>query len=180
MKNSASVTFLCQTEHIVIKLLLQPLLCTRQRVYYICVFQRSMQANRNITLCQKKTPVYKLSRSKVLKTQQICHYKHATKTSGPLLLYSTGVDFSSRNNFANLSSFAKAFVPVQSIVPCCLVISNKQLFPLGIFCFFHVNLMCIMCIHCQQNVWCNLDIPTAICLKRFSKLEETLTCAMQS
>ena len=34
------------------------------------------------------------------------------------LLYNTGVDFSSRNNFANLGSFAKVSVPVQCIIPC--------------------------------------------------------------
>ena len=45
-------------------------------------------------------------------TQQICHYRHTTKTSG-LLLYSTGGDFSSRYNFANLGFFAKLSVPVK-------------------------------------------------------------------
>ena len=34
-----------------------------------------------------------------------------------LLLYSTCVDFNSRNSFANLGSFAKGSVPVQSIIP---------------------------------------------------------------
>ena len=33
------------------------------------------------------------------------------------LLYNTGVDFISRNNFANLGSFAKFSVPVQSVIP---------------------------------------------------------------
>ena len=51
------------------------------------------------------------------KTQQICHYIHATKTRELFLLYNTGVDFSSSNNFANLGSFAKVSVPVASIIP---------------------------------------------------------------
>ena len=52
------------------------------------------------------------------KTQQICHYRHATKTSGICLLYSTGINLSLRNKFANLRSFAKVSVPVQFIIPC--------------------------------------------------------------
>ena len=43
--------------------------------------------------------------------------RHARKTSELFLLYDTGVDFSSRNNFANLGLFAKVSVPVQSIIP---------------------------------------------------------------
>ena len=34
------------------------------------------------------------------------------------LLHNTGVDFSSRNNFANLCSFAKDSVPVESNIHC--------------------------------------------------------------
>ena len=65
----------------------------------------------------QKMLIYKLSRSKAPKTQQICHYRHATKTSGLFLLYSTGVNSSSRNNFANLGSLANVSVSVQSIIP---------------------------------------------------------------
>ena len=36
------------------------------------------------------------------------------------MLYDTGVDFSSRNNFANLGSFATVSVPVGSIIPWSL------------------------------------------------------------
>ena len=54
------------------------------------------------------------------KTQQICHYRHARKTSGPFLLSDTGVDFSFRNNFANVGFFAKVSVPVESIISCLL------------------------------------------------------------
>ena len=40
------------------------------------------------------------------------------KNQWTFLLYDTGVDFSSRNNSANLGSFAKVSVPVKSIIPC--------------------------------------------------------------
>ena len=49
--------------------------------------------------------------------QQICNYRHARKTSEPFLLYNASVDFSCRNNFANLSSSAKVSVPVEPITP---------------------------------------------------------------
>ena len=29
-----------------------------------------------------------------------------------------GIDFSSRNSFANLGSLAKVYVPAQSLIPC--------------------------------------------------------------
>ena len=59
-----------------------------------------------------------LSHRKAPKTQQICHYKHATKTSGLFLLYGASVGFNFRNNFANFGSFAKVSVPLQFIIPC--------------------------------------------------------------
>ena len=71
------------------------------------IFQRSMQADRKMSLARKKRPF-----TSYPKTQQMCHYKQATKPSGLLLLYAPDVDFSSRNNFANLDSFAKVSVPV--------------------------------------------------------------------
>ena len=40
-----------------------------------------MQTNRNIHLCQEKAPIYKLSRSKAPKTQQICGYRNTRKTN---------------------------------------------------------------------------------------------------
>ena len=46
------------------------------------------------------------------KTQQICHYRHTRKASGLFLLYDTGVDFISRNDFVNSGSFAKVSLPV--------------------------------------------------------------------
>ena len=63
-----------------------------------------------------KELIYKLSRSKTLKTQQICYYRHAKKPV-IFLLYNTSVNFNARNNFANLGSFAKVSVPVQSVIP---------------------------------------------------------------
>ena len=66
----------------------------------LSAFQRSMQANRNINLWEGKAPVYRLSRSKAPKTQQICHYRHTRKTGELFLLFNTGVDFSLHNNFA--------------------------------------------------------------------------------
>ena len=50
-------------------------------------------------------------------TQQICHYRYARKPVNVFLWYNTNVDFICRNNFANLGSFAKVSIPVQSIIP---------------------------------------------------------------
>ena len=66
---------------------------------------------------KEKAPIYKSSRRKAPKTQQICHYEHVRKTRGLFLLHDKGVGFSSHNNFANLGSFAKVSVPVRSIIP---------------------------------------------------------------
>ena len=60
----------------------------------------------------KKSPISKLSRSKALKMQEICHYRHARKTSGLVLLYDTDIDFISHNNFVNSGFFKKVFTPV--------------------------------------------------------------------
>ena len=62
----------------------------------------------------EKAPIYRLSRSKAPKTQQICHYKLTRKTGELLLLFNTSVNFSLRNNFANSGSFAKVSVPVHN------------------------------------------------------------------
>ena len=59
-----------------------------------------------------------LFRRKAPETQQICYYRHATKTSGPFLWYDMSVGFYSRNNFAKIGSFAKVSVPLQFIIPC--------------------------------------------------------------
>ena len=75
-----------------------------------------------IMMCKEKAPIYKSSRSKAPKIQQICDYRHVRKTIVLFLLHNMGVGFSSRNDFANLRSFAKVSVPVGSIIPW-----NKQL-----------------------------------------------------
>ena len=69
-----------------------------------------MQANRNTHLCQEKTPNY----NKAPNTKQTCGYR---EIQGNPVNFFNGVDFSSRNNFGNLGSFAKASVPVASIIP---------------------------------------------------------------
>ena len=66
-----------------------------------------------------------------IKTQQISHYRHAKKNQWTFLLYSTGVNISSRNNFANLGSFAKVSVTVQFITPWFVLIAMR------ITCSFH-------------------------------------------
>ena len=86
-----------------------------------------MQVNKNIHLCQVKAPIYKLSRSNAPKTQ--CRYRHTTKNQWTFLLYTTGVNFSSRNIFSNLSSFAKVLVPVGSMIPRVNQIIYKGCFP---------------------------------------------------
>ena len=70
-----------------------------------------------IIMHKEKTPIYKVSHSKALKTMQICSYRHARKTSRPFSLYDMSVDLSSRKKFANLGSFAKVSVSVITIIP---------------------------------------------------------------
>ena len=69
---------------------------------------------------KEKAPINMSSCSKASKTQQISHYRHGKKSVKLFLLCDTGVNFCSRNNFADLGSFAKVFVPVESIIPCSL------------------------------------------------------------
>ena len=64
---------------------------------------------RKIHPCYRKAPIYMLSRSKAPKTQQIVVTNMREKT-----VDLAGLDFRPRNNFANLGSFAKVSVPVQS------------------------------------------------------------------
>ena len=73
---------------------------------------RATNSSIYIIMRKEKAPIYKLSRRKAPKTQQICHYKHATKTSRLFLLYDMGIGFNSRNNFSNLGSFAKVSAPL--------------------------------------------------------------------
>ena len=71
-----------------------------------------------------KAPIYILTSRKAPETQQICYYRHATKTSGLFLFYDKGVGFSSRNNFANLASFAKVSVPLHTVYNSLLYTPN--------------------------------------------------------
>ena len=59
----------------------------------------------------RKTPIYKISRSKAPKTQQTCVTDIQEKSVDFFN------DFVPRNNFANLAFFAKVSVPVGSIIP---------------------------------------------------------------
>ena len=80
---------------------------------------------------KEKAPIYKLSRSKVFKTQQICHYRKTRKTRVPFSLYDIDIDFSYRNYLANSGSLAKVSVPVRSIIPWfpCIVYWQFSQFP---------------------------------------------------
>ena len=62
------------------------------------------------------------------KHKKNCHYRHVRKTSGLyFLLYNTGVDSSSRYNFANLGSFTKVSIPVGFVIPCLLTVKKREL-----------------------------------------------------
>ena len=69
-----------------------------------------------ITMRKQKALVNILSRSKAPKTQQNCHYRHPRKASWLFLWHYTGIEFSSRNNFANSGSFVKVSVRFQSSI----------------------------------------------------------------
>ena len=79
-------------------------------------FQRSMQAIRNINLWQEKEPIYKLSRRKALKTQQIWHYKHTRKTSEPFCCASLASALTPAIILLTQVSLQK--FPLQFIIPC--------------------------------------------------------------
>ena len=65
-------------------------------------------------MLKHKAPIYKLSRGKVPKHSKFT----VTDIRENQWTFFYGADFSSRNNFSNLGSFAKVFVPVKSIIPC--------------------------------------------------------------
>ena len=62
-------------------------------------------------MCKEKAPIYRLSRSKHQKLS--IALQTSEKTSGPFLVYDTGVDFSFRNIFTNIGSFVKVYAPVR-------------------------------------------------------------------
>ena len=67
---------------------------------------------------RKKHPFASYPAAKHPKHSKFAIYRHTTKNSELFLLFNTGVDFSLRNNFANLGFFAKVFVLLRSIIPC--------------------------------------------------------------
>ena len=70
-----------------------------------------------------------LSRRKASNTQQTCSYRHTRKTSG--LFYDTVrvATLPPRNKFANLGSFAKVSVPVESMIPWTEILPDLELPP---------------------------------------------------
>ena len=110
-------------------------------------FQRSMQANRNINLWE--APVYRLSRSKAPKTQQICRYRHTRKTDELF----PGVVFSFQNNFANSGSFAKVSVPVR--IYNSLVLHTASVFH-NWSCLLVLNIFVFLCILKKLTYLCNI------------------------
>ena len=118
----------------------------------------------------EKAPICKLSRSKEPKTQQTCGYRHTRKTSRLFKWHRTGVHFCSFNNFANLGSFAKVSVPVESIIPwsqtvfsrsCDTMLSLAEpyvhiiiLFLLISFtCIIYMNTIICICVHVYAYVY---------------------------
>ena len=83
-----------------------------------------MQANRNIHLCLEKHPFTSYPAAKHPKYSNFDITDMREKPADFFLLYDTGIDFSSHNNFFNLGSFAKVSVPVGSIAPCPAVSVN--------------------------------------------------------
>ena len=77
-----------------------------------------MQANRNIHYVKKKRPFTSYLAAKHSKHRKFATTDMRQKPVDFFLLYSAGVNFSSRNNFANLGSFAKVSAPVQFMIPC--------------------------------------------------------------
>ena len=72
--------------------------------------------------CVRKT--HPFTSYPVAKNQK--HRKFAITGMREKPLYDTGVNFSSRNNFTNLGSFAKVSVPVETIIPCLPVGSSTS------------------------------------------------------
>ena len=66
---------------------------------------------------KQKAPIYKLSCSIAPKNGKF-RVADIRETQWSFLWYHTGVDFSSRNKFANVGFFAKVSVSVESIIFC--------------------------------------------------------------
>ena len=71
-----------------------------------------------IIMHKEKASIYRLSRGKVTKKNtKFAITDMREKLAFFFLFYDMGVDFSSRNNFANSGSFANVSVSVGSIIP---------------------------------------------------------------
>ena len=67
-----------------------------------------------IIMRKEKAPIYKLCSSKAPKTQQICHYNHARKTSICFVVRHEHQLLAPAIIFSNSGSFAKISVPIRS------------------------------------------------------------------
>ena len=73
------------------------------------------------TMHKQKTLIYKLSHSKASKHGKFRSADIYEKNQWTFLWCRTGIDFNSCNNLANKGFFAKVSVPVESIIPWCMV-----------------------------------------------------------
>ena len=87
-------------------------------------FQRSMQANRNINLWSEKAPIYRSSRSKAPKTQQICNYKHTRKTNE--LFYCLTRASTLVSSIISQTQVPLRKFPFLFIIPCLAVPENSS------------------------------------------------------
>ena len=83
-------------------------------IYYVDLL--FVKVNRNILLCQKSTHLQVIPQQITQNTASL-PLQTCDKNQWNFLLYDTGLDFSSPNNFSNLGSFAIVSVPVKSIIP---------------------------------------------------------------
>ena len=103
-------------------------------------------------IMRKKAPIYKLSRSKAPKTQKICHYRHARKTSVPFCVVQHGCRLSAHNNFKfPCKSFRSCRIYNSLIIICSYLLSHflTRLWPLilqhiysqtSIYAYTHLHL----------------------------------------
>ena len=75
----------------------------------------------HIAMHENKAPIYKLSHSNTPNYSKF-RLTDIRENRCTFLWCRTGVDISSRNNFANLGSFAKVSVPLESIIPYTILL----------------------------------------------------------
>ena len=76
-----------------------------------------MQANRKYIYVSEKAPIYMLPNSKAPNCSKFRVTDIGEQPADFFFWHLTTVDFSSRNYFTNCGSFAKIFVPVETIIP---------------------------------------------------------------